>query len=279
MAEENSQKVLTKTAYEHLVVAVGKMLEEGKKAGQQADSSLAKIYWTIGDKLKEAGLIGRDHYGESVIEQLAEDLEINAQTIRRAVVFRRVYDDKNLSRSVKFLTWSHYRLLVEIRDDDARLYYEEKAASQGWSRDRMKTAIVSREYEREVKKEEGADILKRPTDAGYVFRVTVLDVVDSDTLLLAVDCGFKITKEERIRLAGLNAPELETKKGKEAALHVRDQLTKAKGIVVKTEKVDTFGRFVGHIFYSFEDDEVGKVYAEGRYLNDELLKKGMAHRM
>jgi hypothetical protein len=51
------------------------MLEEGKKAGQQADSSLAKIYWTIGDKLKEAGLIGLDHYGESVIEQLAEDLE------------------------------------------------------------------------------------------------------------------------------------------------------------------------------------------------------------
>lgn len=110
MAEDSDHKVLSKTAYEHLVAAVGQMLEEGKKAGQQADSSLAKIYWTIGDKLKEAGLIGRDHYGESVIEQLAEDLEINAQTIRRAVVFRRVYDDKNLSRSVKFLTWSHVRL-------------------------------------------------------------------------------------------------------------------------------------------------------------------------
>lgn len=279
MPEETDQKVLTKTAYEHLVAAVGQMLEEGKKAGQQADSSLAKIYWTIGDKLKEAGLIGRDHYGESVIEQLAEDLEINAQTIRRAVVFRRVYDDKNLSRSVKFLTWSHYRLLIEIRDDDARLYYEEKAAKAAWSRDRMKTAIASREYEREVKKEEGADILKRPTDAAYVFRVTVLEVVDSDTVRLAVDCGFKITKEERIRLAGLNAPELETKKGKEAALYVRDLLTKARGIVVKTEKVDTFGRYVGHVFYSFEDNEVGKVYAEGHYLNDELLKKGFAQRM
>jgi len=91
LTEENEHKVLTKTAYEHLVAAVGQMLEEGKKAGQQADSSLAKIYWTIGNKLMEAGLIGRDHYGESVIEQLAEDLEINAQTIRRAVVFRRVY--------------------------------------------------------------------------------------------------------------------------------------------------------------------------------------------
>jgi endonuclease YncB( thermonuclease family) len=277
--EESDERILSKTAYEHLVAAVGKLLEEGKKAGQQADSSLAKIYWNIGDRLREAGLIGRDHYGESVIEQLAEDLEINAQTIRRAVVFRRVYDDKNLSRSVKFLTWSHYRLLVEIHDDDARLYYEEKAASQGWSRDRMKTAIASREYEREVKKEEGAAILKRPDDAAYVFRATVLDVVDADTLVLAIDCGFKITKEERIRLAGLNAPERETKKGKEAALFVRDQLAKARGIVVKTEKVDTFGRFIGHVFYSFEDAEMGAVYAEGRYLNDDLLKKGYAQRM
>lgn len=40
MPEENSQKVLTKTAYEHLVAAVGKMLEEGEKAGQQAGITL-----------------------------------------------------------------------------------------------------------------------------------------------------------------------------------------------------------------------------------------------
>ena len=87
----------------------------------------------------EAGLIGRDHYGESVIEQLAEDLEINAQTIRRAVVFRRVYDDKNLSRSVKFLTWSHYRLLIEIRDDDARLDVYKRQALTNLYSDRIKT--------------------------------------------------------------------------------------------------------------------------------------------
>ena len=35
--EDYERKVLTKTAYEHLVAAVGKMLEEGKKAGQEAD--------------------------------------------------------------------------------------------------------------------------------------------------------------------------------------------------------------------------------------------------
>ena len=47
-----SQKVLTKTAYEHLVAAVGQMLEEGKKAGQQADSSLATVSYTHLDVYK-----------------------------------------------------------------------------------------------------------------------------------------------------------------------------------------------------------------------------------
>jgi hypothetical protein len=150
-----------------LVAAVGKMLEEGKKAGQQADSSLAKDLLDIGPpKLMEAGLIGRDHYGESVIEQLAEDLEINAQTIRRAVVFRRVYDDKEPIPVGKVSDVESLPAIGRNHDDDARLYYEEKAASQGWSRDRMKTAIASREYEREVKKEEGAAILKRPHRRG-----------------------------------------------------------------------------------------------------------------
>jgi hypothetical protein len=69
-----------------------------------------------------------------------------------------------------------------------------------------------------------------------VFRARVLDVPDADTLVLDVDCGFKIKKEERLRLAGINTPERETKKGKEAALFVRDQLQKARGVVVKTGK-------------------------------------------
>jgi endonuclease YncB( thermonuclease family) len=279
MPTENGHKTLSETAYKSLVAAVGKMLAEGEKAGKDADSSKARVYWEIGDKILEAGLTGRDHYGESVLEQLAEDLEINPQTIRRAIVFRRVYDRENLYRSVKNLTWSHYRQLIEVREDAARLYYEAQAVKEGWSRDRLKAAIVGREYAREVLKEEGAGVLKRPTDAAYVFRVRVLEVVDADTLVLDIDCGFKIKKEERIRLAGLNTPELTTKKGKEAFQYIRDQLQKARGVIIKTEKVDTFGRFIGHVFYSFEDDDVGAVFAEGRYLNDELLKKGLAQRM
>jgi endonuclease YncB( thermonuclease family) len=255
------------------------MIKAADQAGKKSDSNRARIYWEIGDKLVTAGLIGRDHYGESILEQMGEDLEINPQNLRRAIVFRRLYDRENLYRGVPNLTWSAYRLLIQIHDDEARRFYEDKAIKEGWSRDRLRAAIAGREFEREVKKEEGAGILQRPTDAGYVFRATVRDVSDADTVVLDVDCGFKIKKEERLRLAGINAPEIETKKGKEAFQFVRDTLAKAQGIVIKTEKVDAFGRYVAHVFYSFETDDVGEVFAEGHYLNDVLLKKKMADRM
>jgi micrococcal nuclease len=277
---DTPQKVLTKASYAHLVETVRKVLAESEQAGREAESGKAMAYWRVGDTLAEAGLNGRDHYGESVLEQMAGDLEINAQTLRRALVFRRVYDRQNLYRSVQVLTWSHYRQLIDIHDDGARLYYEQKAAKADWSRDRMKAAIAGREYEREVKKEEPAGGLKRPTNAEYVFKARVVNVVDGDTLVLDIRCGFRMVREqERVRLAKINTPEIATKKGKEAHLFVRDQLSKARGIVVKTEKTDEFGRYVGHVFYSFEEERLNAVYKKGVYLNDELLSKGYTDRM
>jgi hypothetical protein len=280
MPTEIGKRILTDAAYKSLVSAVEKMLEAARKAGRDAERSLAKIYWEMGDVLTVAGIGGRDHYGESIIEQLADDLEVNAQNIRRALVFRRMYDRENLYRTVSNLTWSHFRSLIQVHDDDARRYYEDQAVKGGWSRDRLLAAIVGHEYEREIlNKPAGPTILERPKDAAYVFRAKVLEVADADTLVCDIDCGFQIKKKERIRLAELNTPEIETRKGKEAAHFVRDVLAKARGIVIKTKRVDAHGRFIGHVFYSYNDDEVATVYEHGVYLSEELLKKGLAERM
>jgi endonuclease YncB( thermonuclease family) len=274
------KKRLTESAYKELMAFVDEKLKEADKAGRSADSNRALAYWEIGDKILEAGLTGRNHYGESVIEKMGEDLDTDPQTIRRAVVFRRVYTKQELYPGVQNLTWSAYRQLIEIHDDAARKFYEDKAIKEGWSRDRLRAAIAGKEYEREVKKNTDAGVLKRPTEADYVFGAEVVDIVDGDTLVLNIDTGFKNRRYgERIRLAKLNAPELYTKKGKEVRDYVRDRLMKACGIVVKTEKTDDYGRYLGHVFYSFDDDRPGRVYAEGIYLNDELLKKKMAERM
>lgn len=54
-------------------------------------------------------------------------------------------------------------------------------------------------------------------------------------------------------------------------------MAKAKVVTIRTIKVDVYGRYVGHVFYSFnEEDDWEKVFAKGLWLNQELLDRGLA---
>ena len=120
--------------------------------------------------------------------------------------------------------------------------------------------------------------LARPAEATYVYKAMIERVVDGDTLLIRLDLGFQVWKEQRIRLAGIDAPPIDEAKGYEAFEYVRDQLAQVPFIMVKTNKIDIYGRYVGHVFYSFQEKDMVKIFTEGRYLNQELLDRGLARR-
>lgn len=118
--------------------------------------------------------------------------------------------------------------------------------------------------------------LTRPTAATYVYQAQVERVIDGDTLLLRVDLGFAVWKEQRIRLAEVDTPPIDEPGGQEAYRFVRDQLAQAQTVVVKTHKMDIYGRYVGHVFYALKETDLADVFASGRYLNAELVAKGLA---
>ncbi len=105
----------------------------------------------------------------------------------------------------------------------------------------------------------------------YEYRASLVRVVDADTLDLCVDLGFGLTRTDRFRLFGLNAPELRTPEGKLAAAWVADWLAAAGSadrwpLVVRTEKDrrEKYGRYLGVVLLA------------GRELNAELLAAGHA---
>ena len=104
----------------------------------------------------------------------------------------------------------------------------------------------------------------------------MLRVIDGDTLLLDIDLGFQVKKEQRIRLAGIDCPPIDEPKGYEAFEFVRDELARAPFVMVKTHQIDIHGRYVAHVFYSFTEKDKDKVFSEGKYLNQELLDRGLA---
>jgi endonuclease YncB( thermonuclease family) len=270
-------KILTDAGYAKLLKDLRRLMEEGKSRAQAAASEeLLTTYWLLGKRITEEGLTENAGYGESILEDLAEDLDMDVSSLRRAVYFFEAYQ-KGVPRGTH-LSWSHYRELLSVSDEAARAWYEEEAENGSWTRDDLANAIKREAYEASQDKEKAkrGKRLKRPTEAVYVYKAIVERVVDGDTLLLRLDLGFQVWKEQRIRLAEVDAPSLDEPKGFEAFEFVRDQLAKAAVIVLKTNKIDIYGRYVAHLFYSTVSKSHEHVFQEGRYLNQELLDRGLA---
>lgn len=85
----------------------------------------------------------------------------------------------------------------------------------------------------------------------YTYKATAVRVIDGDTVVLDVDLGFDVTKRMTFRLHGIDAPEMRTKAGKEAAEHLACLLLTSPmlGLIVRSikDKTDKYGRYLGII--------------------------------
>jgi len=129
-------------------------------------------------------------------------------------------------------------------------------------------------------------------DRLYTYVAAVERVVDGDTLIAMIDLGLKTKTRQRLRLRGIDCPELTTKRGKYVKDYVKKVLGAQKFIIIKTYKDDKYGRMLADVFYGepgrgepsraprgitkkdFADPAV--VVEEGVFLNQELLDKGLA---
>jgi endonuclease YncB( thermonuclease family) len=102
----------------------------------------------------------------------------------------------------------------------------------------------------------------------YTYSATVLEVIDGDTLKLRVDLGFKIFWVSNCRLADINAMELKDKdqavraRAFEAKKYMEDRLPVNSSVLIKSSKLDKYGRPVVTVYY-------GDRYMKN--MNNELL--------
>ena len=166
-----------------------------------------------------------------------------------------------------------------MKDDARRAWYEKQASQLGWTRDELVSAMKRRAWQEAKGGKSARKSLKHPTDSLYTYKAIVERVIDGDTLLLRIDLGFQVWKEQRVRLASIDTPEKDTKEGRKAFEYVRDILARVEFVVIKTNKIDIYGRYVAHVFYSFGQTDKEKIFTEGRYLSQELLDRGLAKRI
>ena len=85
----------------------------------------------------------------------------------------------------------------------------------------------------------------------YLYKVALGEVHDGDTLWLTIDLGFYLAHTVRIRMAGINAPELNTDAGKAALAALRGFVAAHPGQwTAQTFKTgeDKYGRWLCTLF-------------------------------
>ncbi len=117
-------------------------------------------------------------------------------------------------------------------------------------------------------------------EMSYTYAATIERVIDGDTFLVLVEAGFRIIVRDKLRLRGINCPEVGTPEGDRAKKFVEKLLPVGSIIVLKSHKdrTDIHGRFVVDVFYKQGADDAAEIIKDGTYLNQELLDKGHATR-
>lgn len=107
-------------------------------------------YFEIGKILSEAG----SKYGDKVIETYSKKLivevgkQYNKRTLYRMKKFYNMFKNENVTPLVTQLTWTHYVILMSIKDKNEIYYYIEVCKHQNLSKRELETRIKNKEYER-----------------------------------------------------------------------------------------------------------------------------------
>ena len=124
-----------------------------KKVYAVVNTAMVIAYWEIGEQIHLAcGENDRAEYGKNLLKYLSEQLSAE---------FGRGFDESNLRKMRQFycafpirdtlcpeLSWSHYRLLMRIENEERKKFYLEECVKSGWSVRQLERQINTFFYDR-----------------------------------------------------------------------------------------------------------------------------------
>lgn len=139
------------------------IIESSQKAAYQAvNIALVQRNWLLGYRIASEELKGneRAEYGTELIKKLSKELTQNYgkgfdysslyKFVRFYKEFPEILDSVN-PKSLPMLSWTHYRVLLQVEDKKARDWYEKEAVEQTWSVRALQRNISSQYYYRMLK--------------------------------------------------------------------------------------------------------------------------------
>jgi predicted nuclease of restriction endonuclease-like (RecB) superfamily len=132
---------------------VKNILERARSRAYTAvNSAMVEAYWHIGRLIVERQGGGeRAEYGLGLINSLAERLTAEygkGFTASNLKYMRQFYLQFQNRHALRDLSWTHYRLIMKVENENARRFYIDECAKSNWSTRQLERQINSFFYER-----------------------------------------------------------------------------------------------------------------------------------
>lgn len=243
-----------------------------QQAYAAVNQAMVQAYWQIGKRIVEEEQQGKERadYGKQLLKQLSVALTEEfgkGFSVQNIYYFRQFYltfpeifhtPCGKFATPWRILTWSHYRRLLSVTNDDARNWYLREASEQMWSYATLNRNISTQYYERLLMSQQKEPVINEMKALTKDFDADKLEFVKNPmvTEFLGMSPNKAFVEEELETAILNNLQKFLLELGKGFSFVERQKL-------VRTEK-DKY--FIDLVFYNFRlkcfvliDLKVGKI--------------------
>ncbi|MCM1118046.1 MAG: PDDEXK nuclease domain-containing protein [bacterium] len=240
---------------DNILTDIQNIIETSQRQAYRAvDTILSQRNWLIGYRIAEEELRGEDRaeYGANVIKTLSSELTkvygkgFTKTNLYSFYSFYKCFPEifhTVCGKSQRLLSWSHYRCLVQVKDEEARNWYEKEAYEQTWSVRTLQRNINTQYYYRLPQSQQKTAVEQEMREKTAALQNDKLEFIKNPVIAeflgLASDTDFTETDLEASVISNIQKFLMELGKG--YAFVARQQH-------IKTEKEDYF---IDLVFYNY----------------------------
>jgi endonuclease YncB( thermonuclease family) len=326
-------KEIAKKTYLNLLKNIQNFLSASQ---EEIAKTKINLFWQIGREINEFLQKNPKETVSGITQILEADLKIHKNNIYKMHQFFQTYP--KIPSINQALTWSHYRSLIRVKDEEERVklekLVEEKSLGSRALQQKINQINQAKKQTKKIKnqasktkeklnfkrgllyfyqaaKRKGSDSLfidlgfkvfkkidknfkegdlliskkigeefffeksEVKKSSTYTYKAFVNRIIDGDSINVNLDLGFGIFQEKTLRLAQINAAEISSKEGEIAKEKLIEILRDAPFLIVKTNQIDTFGRYISDIFFKTQELDEHETAKNGIYLSQALLDAGV----
>jgi predicted nuclease of restriction endonuclease-like (RecB) superfamily len=153
MAKIENEKSIDQELFNEL----SQLIEQSRlQVVAQVNSALTMLFWHIGYRINQNILQNkRADYGKQIVVTLSRQLtekygqSFEEKNLRRMLQFAEQFSDEQIVVTLsRQLSWSHFLVLIPLKNPQAKLFYAKAATVQGLGVRDLRKQIANKEFER-----------------------------------------------------------------------------------------------------------------------------------